>query len=86
MPIDDSDEAVERCRATLGSFDRQIWTDWSLRLIVRYRDLDFGVMVENLREGRDSAILDILRGKNFVRADNAEYANIRSVAAQLKLL
>jgi phosphonate transport system substrate-binding protein len=40
----------------------------------------------NLREGRDSAILDILRGKNFVRADDAEYANIRSVAAQLKLL
>src|ERR1700733_15146621 len=40
----------------------------------------------NLREGRDSSILDILRGKNFVRADDAEYANIRSVAAQLKLL
>ena len=40
----------------------------------------------SLREGRDNAILDILRGKTFVRADDAEYANIRSVASQLKML
>jgi phosphonate transport system substrate-binding protein len=39
-----------------------------------------------LREGRDNAILEILRGKTFVRADDAEYANIRSVASQLKML
>jgi phosphonate transport system substrate-binding protein len=40
----------------------------------------------SLREGRDNAILEILRGKTFVRADDAEYGNIRAVATQLKML
>ncbi|MGB6942561.1 MAG: phosphate/phosphite/phosphonate ABC transporter substrate-binding protein [Bryobacteraceae bacterium] len=40
----------------------------------------------SLREGKDDAILNILRGKDFVRADDAEYANIRKIARDLKLL
>jgi phosphonate transport system substrate-binding protein len=40
----------------------------------------------SLQEGKDSAILDILRGKDFVRVDDAEYANIRKIARDLKLL
>jgi phosphonate transport system substrate-binding protein len=40
----------------------------------------------NLKTGRDDAILDILRGKDFVRADDAEYANIRKTALELKML
>ena len=40
----------------------------------------------NLREGRDDAILAILRGKDFVRADDAEYETVRTVARELKLL
>ena len=40
----------------------------------------------SLREGKDDAILTILRGKDFVRADDAEYANIRKIARDLKLL
>jgi len=40
----------------------------------------------NLKEGRDDAILDILRGKNFVRVEDAEYAGIRKTALELKML
>lgn len=40
----------------------------------------------NLKEGKDDVILGILRGKNFVAVDDAEYANIRAIAAELKLL
>ncbi|HUA22434.1 MAG TPA: phosphate/phosphite/phosphonate ABC transporter substrate-binding protein [Bryobacteraceae bacterium] len=40
----------------------------------------------SLKEGKDDAILNILRGKDFVRADDAEYANIRKIAAELKML
>jgi phosphonate transport system substrate-binding protein len=40
----------------------------------------------NLKEGRDDQVLGILRGKDFVRADDAEYAGIRSVAHELKML
>jgi phosphonate transport system substrate-binding protein len=40
----------------------------------------------NLKEGKDDAVLDILRGKNYVRADDAEYANIRATAAQLRMM
>jgi phosphonate transport system substrate-binding protein len=39
-----------------------------------------------LKEGQDDAILNILRGKDFVRADDAEYANIRKIARELKML
>jgi phosphonate transport system substrate-binding protein len=39
-----------------------------------------------LKEGKDDAVLGILRGKNFVRADDAEYANITRVARELKML
>jgi phosphonate transport system substrate-binding protein len=40
----------------------------------------------SLKEGKDDAILNILRGKDFVRADDAEYANIRKIASDLKML
>ena len=40
----------------------------------------------SLKEGQDDAILNILRGKDFVRADDAEYANIRKIARDLKML
>ncbi len=40
----------------------------------------------NLKEGKDDGVLNILRGKNYVRADDAEYGNIRTVATQLKMM
>lgn len=40
----------------------------------------------SLKEGKDDAILTILRGKDFQRANDAEYADIRSIAAELKML
>jgi len=40
----------------------------------------------SLKQGRDDKILSILRGKDFVRADDAEYTVIRNIARELKLL
>lgn len=39
----------------------------------------------DLREGKDDQILQILRGKNFVRAEDSEYSIIRLIAQQLNL-
>ncbi len=39
-----------------------------------------------LKQGKDDAILTILRGKSFERADDAEYSDIRTIAAELKML
>src|SRR5437016_562038 len=39
-----------------------------------------------LKEGQDNQILQILRGKDFVRANNEEYAILRLIAQQLKML
>jgi hypothetical protein len=39
-----------------------------------------------LKEGPDSQVLQILRGKDFVRANNEEYAILRLIAQQLKML
>lgn len=38
-----------------------------------------------LKEGKDDQILQILRGKSFVRANDEEYGTIRRVAEELKL-
>ena len=40
----------------------------------------------SLKEGKDDAILNILRGKDFVRADDAEYSGFRKIARDLKML
>ena len=39
-----------------------------------------------LREPADDKVLGILRGTSFVKANDAEYATLRSIAVQLKLL
>jgi phosphonate transport system substrate-binding protein len=39
-----------------------------------------------LREGQNDDILKILRGKNFVRANNEEYTVLRLIAQELKML
>jgi phosphonate transport system substrate-binding protein len=39
-----------------------------------------------LQQGKDAQILEILRGTQFVRANDEEYSNIRSVARQLGML
>jgi phosphonate transport system substrate-binding protein len=39
-----------------------------------------------LQQPKDAQVLDILRGNQFVRANNEEYDNIRSVARQLGML
>jgi phosphonate transport system substrate-binding protein len=46
----------------------------------------FAQAFTDLKEGQDEEILNILRGKNFVRANNEEYTVLRLVAADLKML
>jgi phosphonate transport system substrate-binding protein len=46
----------------------------------------FAAAFLNLKEGRDDGILDILRGKDFVRVDDSEYSGIRKTALELKML
>jgi phosphonate transport system substrate-binding protein len=38
-----------------------------------------------LKEGRDDAVLQVLRGKSFVRATDEEYGVLRQVAEELKM-
>jgi phosphonate transport system substrate-binding protein len=59
---------------------------------VARKDIDAGhrdkfiAAFTNLKEGKDDAVLAILRGKNFVRAEDVEYANIARIARELKML
>jgi phosphonate transport system substrate-binding protein len=46
----------------------------------------FSAAFMNLEPGRDAAILEILRGENFVRANDGEYEDIRRIARELKML
>ena len=38
-----------------------------------------------LKEGKDDQVLQILRGKSFVRANNEEYTVLRLIAQELKM-
>jgi phosphonate transport system substrate-binding protein len=59
---------------------------WVARKEVGKNDQEkFAKAFTDLREGKDDQILQILRGKNFVRADDSEYAIIRLIAQQLNL-
>jgi phosphonate transport system substrate-binding protein len=40
----------------------------------------------NLKPGQNDAILEILRGKDFVRVSDSEYESVRNVARELKML
>jgi phosphonate transport system substrate-binding protein len=40
----------------------------------------------NLQQPKDAAVLDILRGNKFVRANDQEYESLRAVARQLQML
>jgi phosphonate transport system substrate-binding protein len=46
---------------------------------------NFILAFTRLKEGRDDAILQILRGKSFVRASDEEYGVLRLVAEELKM-
>jgi phosphonate transport system substrate-binding protein len=45
----------------------------------------FAAAFTDLKEGRDDQVLTILRGKSFVRANDAEYDLIRKIAEELKM-
>lgn len=60
---------------------------WVARKDISKADQDaFADAFLALREPQDDKILGILRGTSFVRANDAEYATLRTVATKLKLL
>ncbi|MGH7094617.1 MAG: glycosyltransferase family 2 protein, partial [Stellaceae bacterium] len=54
MRAGDDDAAVVRCRATLASLAEQVYGEWTLHLVTRYRDADFGELIARLRDGTDN--------------------------------
>jgi phosphonate transport system substrate-binding protein len=92
------DETVYRAMLSDGSLDaKKVRIFATSEAFVDYvwasrKDVDTGRKAKfvnaflNLKEGRDDQILGILRGKDFVRADDAEYGGIRNVARELKML
>ncbi|MBX6419970.1 MAG: phosphate/phosphite/phosphonate ABC transporter substrate-binding protein [Nevskia sp.] len=46
----------------------------------------FSAALLRLQPGRDDAILEILRGEHYVKADDAEYDDVRKVGKELGLL
>jgi len=92
------DETVYKSMVAQGQLDgKKVRVFFTSRPFVDYiwcsrKDVDAGHREKfasaflNLKEGRDDKILDILRGKNYVRVRDEEYAEIRKTAAELKLL
>jgi phosphonate transport system substrate-binding protein len=92
------DETVYKAMTTDGKVDpgkvRILYTSHPFvdYVWVARKDLDSGRREKfanaflSLKEGKDDAILSILRGKDFQRATDSEYSEIRSVAAELKML
>ena len=92
------DEAVYASMITEGKLDKnKIRVFFSSKPFVDYvwvarKDMSaadrerFIQAFMSLKEGPDSQVLQILRGKDFVRANNEEYAVLRSIAQQLRML
>lgn len=92
------DESVFDSMVSEGKLDpTKVHVFYTSRPFVDYvwvarRDVDqatqekFAQAFTNLKEGRNDDILQILRGKNFVRANNQEYTVLRLIAQDLKLL
>ncbi len=60
---------------------------WAARKDLSAADVQaFDNALLRLQPGHDDQILDILRGKHFVRADNAEYGDVERVAKELGLM
>jgi len=92
------DETVYRAMASGGQMDgskvrifhtSEPFVDY---VWVARKDVDadgqgkFAAAFLNLKEGTDDKILEILRGKKYVRVTDSEYGNIRKTAAELKML
>jgi phosphonate transport system substrate-binding protein len=92
------DETVFRAMVSDGKVDgSKVRVFYTSEPFVDYvwvarRDLDSGAREKfagaflALKKGKNDAILEILRGQEFVRANDAEYAKIRKTAQDLALL
>jgi phosphonate transport system substrate-binding protein len=92
------DETVFRTMVSSGKIDaNSAYVFYTTPAFVDYvwaarKDIDpklqekFARAFVDLKEGHDATILDILRGKRFIKATNAEYNDIRTVAKKLSLL
>lgn len=91
------DESVYNSMVSEGKLDsNKVHIFYTSKPFVDYvwvarKDIDqatqekFAQALINLKEGKNDDILQILRGKNFVRANNQEYTVLRLVAQELKM-
>jgi len=92
------DETIYRSLAAQGKIDATLTTVfltsppfadyvWAARKGLSARDSQaFANALLSLRKGRDDAVLTILRGDRFVRANGGAYGNIAKIARELGLL
>jgi phosphonate transport system substrate-binding protein len=60
---------------------------WAARKDLSAADIQaFDSALLRLQPGHDDKVLDILRAKHFVRADNAEYGDVERIAKELGLM
>ena len=92
------DESVYNSMVAEGKLDsNKVRVFYTSKPFVDYvwvarKDVDQGTQEKfaqafiKLKEGQNDDILKILRGKNFVRANNQEYTVLRLIAQELKML
>jgi len=92
------DESVYNSMVAEGKLDsNKVRVFYTSKPFVDYvwvarKDVDQGMQEKfaqafiKLKEGQNDDILKILRGKNFVRANNQEYTVLRLIAQELKML
>jgi phosphonate transport system substrate-binding protein len=92
------DEAIYKSMIAEGKLDRtKVRAFYTTKPFVDYvwvarKDLDKATQEKfvqaflSLKEGQNEEVLQVLRGNSFVRANNEEYAIVRLVAQQLKMM
>jgi len=92
------DEAIYNSMIAEGKLDRaKVRAFYTTKPFVDYvwvarKDVDTATQEKfvqaflSLKEGQHEDVLQVLRGKSFVRANNEEYAIVRLVAQQLKMM
>jgi phosphonate transport system substrate-binding protein len=92
------DEAIYKSMIADGKLDRnKVRAFYTTKPFVDYvwvarKEVDnatqekFAQAFLSLKEGQNEEVLQVLRGKSFVRANNEEYAVIRLVASQLNMM
>lgn len=69
---------------TSAPFVDYVWV--ARKTVTAAKQKKFAAAFTSLKEGKDDAVLKILRGKDFVMVRDSDYESIRKLARELKLL